>query len=200
MNTHTYTNTIKPQTVNLAAMKWTARHFTDCVLRPWLVQSIFSLVPASSFVPFPFFIMFWQVRLFMQRDPTKIWECHLCLLIQDRATTLPFLLATKQAKHTLCQHPSTKRDDEWRGHNCFACREGICVRSIGHLPFLLGISSPPKPLCVSVLKCFGLQPAQTCHGERKSDCICTCNWFKRRLCLILIYIKQLYYYIIAKGI
>lgn len=125
----------------------------------------------------------------MQRDPTKIQECHLGLLIQDGAT-LPFLLATKQAKHTLCQHPSTERDDERRWHNCFACGEGICLQSIGHLPSLLRISSPPKPLCPSVLECFRLQPAQTCHSKRNRDCICTCSWFKHRLSLILLYIKK----------
>lgn len=200
MNPHTYTNTIKSPTVNLAVIKRSARHSTDCVLRPWLVHSIFSLVPASSsFVPFPFFIMFWQVRLFMQRDPTKIRECHLCLLIRTEQPSLSFL-QTKQAKHKVCQHPSLEWDDGWQGQNCFACREGMCVWSTGHWPSRLGISSPPKSPCVSVLKCFGLQPAQTCHRERDSDGISMCDWFKRKLCLILIYRKQLYYYIIAKGI
>lgn len=150
-----------------------------------MVQSIFSLVPASfSFVPLPFFIMFWQVRLFMQRDPTKIQESHLCLLIQNRPT-LSFLLVTKRAKHVLSHRPSTERNAKWQWHNCLAFWEGICVQSIGHLPSLLRISSPPKPLCGSVWEYFRPQPAQTCHSKRDSDCICTCSWFKHRLCLIL---------------
>ena len=111
-----------------------------------LVASVYLLpVPASfSFVPLPLFIMFWQVRLFMQRDPTKIQECHLCLLIQDRAT-LPFLLATSRQNTNALTAPQLSPVTKWQRPNCFACREGIRVQPTGHLPSPLRINSPPKP-------------------------------------------------------
>lgn len=91
----------------------------------------------------------------------------------------PFLRATKQAKHLFSRCPSAEQSDKRRWYNCFACGQRIWTQSLGHLPSLL------KPLCCSVLKYFRLQPGQTGHSKRDTDCICTCSWFKHRLCSTL---------------
>ena len=133
----------------------------------------------------------------MQSDPTKIQECHLCLLIQDRAT-LPFLLATKQAKHTL--PPPLEGADGGMTMAPLFCLQGGNLKAVSRSPALSAQDQPSTQTPVQFnLRILQTQPAQTCHSKRDSDCICTCYWFKHRLCLILKK-KKLYYYIIAKRI
>lgn len=185
--------------VNSAVIKWTAiRHFMHCVLRPWLLHSIFSQFwPLSPLFHYHFSSCFDR------------WGCS-CKGIQQKyrnatfaslsRTGQPSLSSLQQAGKTCALWLPLGRAPWQMTTAQLFCSQGGNPCAVSRSPALSaqGQLSTPTP-CVSVLQYFRLQPAQTCHSKRDCDCICTYNWFKHGFVWSLNKDK-FYYYIIAQRI
>ena len=130
-------------------MNWNQTYYALCFKA--LVASVYLLpvLASFSFVPLPLFIMFWQVRLFMQRDPTKIQECHLCLLIQDRAT-LPFLLATSRQNTNALTAPQLSPVTNDNGPIVLLAGRGFVCSQQVTCPLRSGSTLHPNPMHFSL--------------------------------------------------
>lgn len=82
----------------------------------------------------------------------------------------------------------------------FCLQGGNLKAVIGHLPSLLRISPPPKPLCSSVLEYVRFQFAQTCHSKRIAIVFAPAIGLSKGFVWSFKKKKRFYYYIIVKRI